>query len=227
MSSSTPRFCGLCGGSLVERLVESEKRSRATCSDCGVIAYRNPQVLVSTIVAAGERILLCKRANAPAAGRWGLPGGFMECGETLEEAAARETFEETGVRVSPRELRLHAVSTLPEISEVYVGFVATLAERTDLVCGAECTEVGFFEEASVPWAELTYPDVGEYLRVYFRELRNTESAIHFSRLDAAGVLSHSYRIAGIEEVRRVRAAQADSQLTAATDEDASGESSRG
>ena len=205
MSTSTPRFCGMCGGALVERLAPSEQRLRATCSQCGAIAYRNPQVLVSTIVAVGERILLCQRAQAPAAGRWTLPGGFMECGETLEEAAARETLEETGVRLSPRELRLHAVSTLPELSEVYIGFLATLAEPQGLVCGSECSEVRFFEEAAVPWAELTYPDVGEYLRKYFRECQRGEHAIHFSRLDAAGVVSSAYRIAGIEFVRRQRA----------------------
>jgi len=207
MSSPTPRFCGLCGGPLLERLVESEQRLRSVCSQCGVIAYRNPQVLVSTIVAAGERILLCQRAHDPAAGRWSPPGGFMECGETLEEAAARETFEETGVRLNPRELRLHTVSTLPEISEIYVGFIAMLAEAPALVCGPECTTVGFFEEAAVPWTDLTYPDVGEYLRMYFREFRTRQHDIHFNRLDAAGVVSSTYRVAGVDEVRRLRGAR--------------------
>jgi ADP-ribose pyrophosphatase YjhB (NUDIX family) len=209
MSSSIQRFCGVCGGALIERWLESEQRLRAVCSGCGSVAYQNPRVLVTTIVEAGERVLLCKRASAPAAGRWALPGGFMECGETLEEAAARETFEETGVRLNARELRLHALSTLPEISEVYVGFVATLGDLADLACGAECSEVRFFGEAEVPWAELTYPDVGEYLRVYFRERREGEQAIHHSRLDSAGVLSHAYRVVGIDEVRRLRADRSD------------------
>lgn len=128
----------------------------------------------------------------------------MECGESLEEAAVRETFEETGICLAPRELRLHALSTLPEISEVYVGFLARVAEGVELVRGAECSEVRFFEEAAVPWAELTYPDVGEYLRVYFQERRNADYAIHLSRLDASGVVSRAYRVASIEEVRRLR-----------------------
>ena len=128
----------------------------------------------------------------------------MECGETLEEAAARETFEETGVRVHAATLRLHAVSTLPEISEVYVGFIAQLTEPQELVCGVECSALSFFDQANVPWAELSYPDVAAYLRVYFQEKQRGTHAIHFSRLDASGVTSQGYETAAIIETHRSR-----------------------
>lgn len=205
MSAPTPCFCSQCGGALLDRFVDAEQRLRRVCAQCGEIAYHNPQVLVSTIVASGDRVLLVRRAGPPAAGRWVLPGGFMESGETLEEAAARETCEETGVRLDPRELRLYAVATLPEISEVYVGFLATVAEHTDLVCGSECTEVRFFSEADAPWTEIAFPDIGAYLRVYFGERRSGAHVIHFGCLDAACVVSKSYRIADVEEARRPRA----------------------
>jgi ADP-ribose pyrophosphatase YjhB (NUDIX family) len=188
----------------VERFVEPEQRARSVCLRCGLIAYRSPQVLVSAIVAAGDRVLLCRRAQPPASGLWAPPGGFVECGETLEEAAARETLEETGIRIDPRRLRLHAVSTLPDISEVYIGFIATVAEDTDPVCGRECMEVRFIAEGDVPWGELAYPDIGEYLRTYFREHCSGEQVIHFSRLDATGVVSSAYRVFRIEESRRLR-----------------------
>jgi ADP-ribose pyrophosphatase YjhB (NUDIX family) len=204
MQVTTPRFCQLCAGALVERLVQSEQRIRPVCGQCGAIAYRNPQVLVSTVVGVEDRVLLCQRAYAPAAHRWGLPGGFLECGETLEEAAARETFEETGVRLSPGALRLHALSTLPEIGEVYVGFVAALPAASPLVCGPECLDVRFFAEAEMPWDELTYPDVGAYLRLYFRERQNAESGVHFCRLNSTETLRHTYQIAGSFEVRTAR-----------------------
>ncbi|HTU61382.1 MAG TPA: NUDIX hydrolase, partial [Polyangiales bacterium] len=199
MSLAKPRFCAQCAGPLVDRFIEVEQRSRPCCSVCGHLVYQNPRVLVTTIVAVGESILLCRRAHEPAAGRWALPGGFMECGETLEEAAARETFEETGVQLDAGALRLHAVSTLPEISEVYVGFVALLTQPPALVCGAECSELAFFGEAEVPWSELSYPDVGEYLRVFFREHARNAHVIHFSRLDASGVSSQGYDVAATVE----------------------------
>jgi ADP-ribose pyrophosphatase YjhB (NUDIX family) len=204
MSDAKPRFCAQCAGPLVERWVEVEQRTRPCCSVCGCLVYQNPRVLVTTIVAVGESILLCRRANAPAAGRWALPGGFMECGETLEEAAARETFEETGVRLDAGALRLHAVSTLPEISEVYVGFIALLTQPPSLVCGAECSELAFFGEADVPWSELSYPDVAEYLRVFFSEQTRSAHVIHFSRLDASGVSSQGYDVAATVETHRAK-----------------------
>jgi ADP-ribose pyrophosphatase YjhB (NUDIX family) len=200
-----PIFCGQCGGPLVETFVELEGRARAVCTQCGSIAYRNPRVLVDTIVAAADEVLLCRRALAPAAGRWAPPGGFLECGEALEEAAARETFEETGVSLDTRQLRLHDVSTLLDLNEVYIGFLAELSERPALVCGPECTEVRFFREEAVPWAELAYPDFVDHLRQYFRERRSGERAIHFSRLDSEAVISSSYSISAIGEAKRLRA----------------------
>jgi ADP-ribose pyrophosphatase YjhB (NUDIX family) len=190
---------------LVERFVDVEQRVRRVCARCGEIAYHNPQVLVSTIVASGDRVLLCRRASPPAAGRWVLPGGFMESSETLEEAAARETREETGVRLDPHELRLYAVATLPEISEVYVGFLATVGGHTELVCGSECAEVGFFSETDLPWTEVAYPDIGAYLRLYFYERRSGAHVIHFGYLEDARVVDISHRIAEVEEACRPRA----------------------
>lgn len=128
----------------------------------------------------------------------------MESGETLEEAAAREIHEETGVRLRPSELRPYAVATLPEIGEVYVGFLATVAEQPDLVCGSECTEVRFFGEADFPWMELAYPDVGVYLREYFSEHRSGAHVVHFGSIAATCVVSKSYRIADVAEGQRPR-----------------------
>jgi len=186
---------------MADRFVELEQRVRRICERCGTIAYGNPQVLVNAIVASGDRVLLCRRARPPAAGRWALPGGFMESGETLEEAAARETHEETGVCLDPRALRLHAVVTLPNISEIYVGFLATVDQEPELACGLECMEVRFFSEADVPWTEFSYADIGVYLRMYFGERRSGTHPIHFGRIDAACVVNKAYRIADVEEAR--------------------------
>jgi ADP-ribose pyrophosphatase YjhB (NUDIX family) len=204
MVMPTPRFCSSCGGPLTERMIAAEHRLRLVCTGCGAIAYRSPQVLVSALVAAGSRVLLGRRAEPPAAGRWAPPGGFMECGETLEQAAARETLEETGVRIDPRELRLYAVSTLPQISEVYVGFRVALAEEQPVNVGSECLEAGFFAEADIPWEQLAYPDIGGYLRRFFREHQRNDYAIHFGHLGATEMLRHSYKIREVEEARMTR-----------------------
>lgn len=208
MSAPIPKFCSQCGNALMDRFVEAERQVRRVCVHCGEVAYQNPQLLVSTIVAWGDRVLLCRRAGPPAAGRWVLPGGFMESGEALEQAAVRETYEETGVRLEPRELRLYAVASLPEINEVYVGFLASFVEHTQLICGSECSEVRFFSETDLPWTDLAYPDVGVYLREYFGECRSNVQVIHSGCLDAAEVWSKSYRIVGVEDAHRLRATTA-------------------
>jgi ADP-ribose pyrophosphatase YjhB (NUDIX family) len=203
-ADAPPYFCTECGGALVDRFVCVEHRTRRICIQCGRIAYCNPKVLVTTIVASGERVLLCRRAWPPAAGRWVLPGGFMECSETLEEAAVRETREETGVRLDSLALRLYGVAMLPHISEIYVGFVATAAGPLELASDSESTEVAFFSEADLPWAELAYPDIRFYLREYFSERRSGVQVFHYGCIDNAQVVSKAYRIAEVEEARRPR-----------------------
>jgi len=204
MTVPVPRFCSSCGAPLVERMVLAEQRLRLVCSGCATITYLSPQVLVSTIVTFAGRVLLCRRAEAPAVGLWNPPGGFMERNETLEEAAARETYEETGVRIEARDLRLYTVWTLPEISEVYVGFRIDLAEQPRLQPGIESLDVRFFAEAEVPWQELAYPDIAGYLRMFFWEQRRNEYSVHFSRLDTAGVVTRAYQIRRIVETRGLR-----------------------
>ncbi len=63
-----------------------------------------PVPAVSAIVFRGDEVLLVKRASEPNKGRWSIPGGVLEVGETIEEAAIRETREETNVVVRPREV---------------------------------------------------------------------------------------------------------------------------
>ncbi|MCW4049408.1 MAG: NUDIX hydrolase [Candidatus Bathyarchaeota archaeon] len=59
---------------------------------------------VAATVIHDDKILLCVRGNLPSAGKWGLPGGVVELGETLEEAVVREVMEETSVHVKPVKL---------------------------------------------------------------------------------------------------------------------------
>jgi 8-oxo-dGTP diphosphatase len=62
-----------------------------------------PRVAVGALVTKAETVLLVKRGKAPSEGKWAIPGGSVELGETLQQAAEREIFEETGIRIRAAE----------------------------------------------------------------------------------------------------------------------------
>jgi mutator protein MutT len=73
---------------------------RGRCPVCHFVDYGNPAPAVGFFLLDGERVLLAVRAFEPAKGKLDIPGGFIEAGETAEEAVVREAEEETGLRVS-------------------------------------------------------------------------------------------------------------------------------
>ncbi|MCK5943864.1 MAG: NUDIX hydrolase, partial [Planctomycetes bacterium] len=93
------KFCCDCGGDLIDRVPDGDDRSRRWCRACEKAHYQNPLVVVGCLVERDDELLLCRRAIEPGHGRWTVPAGFLELGETLAQGAARETLEEAGARV--------------------------------------------------------------------------------------------------------------------------------
>ena len=176
----TIKFCSQCGSEKIElRSPPGDDRTREVCGACGHIHYVNPKIVVGSIPVWGEQILLCKRAIEPRYGKWTLPAGFMEENETLAEGAKRETLEEAGARITIE--KLYASYSLPEISQVYVLFLAKL-DDLNYSAGIESLEVKLFSESEIPWQELAFATIGEALRRYLADRTEGVYAPHFADL---------------------------------------------
>jgi ADP-ribose pyrophosphatase YjhB (NUDIX family) len=150
------------------RVPDGDNRVRACCDRCGAIHYVNPRPVVGTIPVWGDRVLLCRRAIEPRYGKWTLPAGFMEVGETTADGAVRETLEEAGARVELGPL--FTMLDVPHVQQIHIFFRATLVD-TAFAAGDESLEVRLFGEHEIPWDEMAFRTVSTTLRHYFADHR--------------------------------------------------------
>lgn len=94
------RYCPRCSGDLTRTTPPGDVRERLTCPACDVVFYKNPRPVVAALIERDGKVLLARRAGGERAGKWDLPGGFVELEETAEEALAREVLEEVGCGIS-------------------------------------------------------------------------------------------------------------------------------
>ncbi len=147
----------------IRRTPDGEDRERLICGDCGFIAYENPKIVTGSVVSVEGKILLCRRAIEPRRGFWTIPAGYMELGETVEEAARREAFEEA--RADLLLDGILAVYSIARIGQVQVLFRASLAQP-GFEAGPESLEVKLFAWDDIPWDDLAFPTVHWVLRAW-------------------------------------------------------------
>ena len=164
------KFCHQCAGLLILRTPPGDDKPRHCCSECDTIFYLNPKNVVGTLPCFEDKVLLCKRAIQPRAGKWTLPAGYMENGESSLDGAIRETTEEAGASVIVKSDSLYTLFNLPKINQVYMFFRTELA-NLDFAAGIESLEVALFSEAEIPWREIAFPVVKSTLEHYFDDLR--------------------------------------------------------
>src|SRR5260221_11449440 len=121
---------------------------RFVCTSCGMIHYKNPLLVLGCVPQWEDKILLCKRAIEPRMGYWTVPAGFMENGETMQHAAARECYEEALARGEVGSLL--AVGNVTHAAQVHVMFRARLL-APDFPPGPESLEDGLDPPTETPW----------------------------------------------------------------------------
>jgi ADP-ribose pyrophosphatase YjhB (NUDIX family) len=170
------KFCRNCGAAVVYRVPDDgDVRERAVCPACDTIHYENPLTVVGTVPHWGDKVLLCKRNIEPRWGKWTLPAGFMELGETTIEGAARETDEEAGAKFEME--GLITVMSVPRVGQVHIFYRARLlSDRFDP--GHETIEARLFTQDEIPWEEIAFRTVKETLVHYFEDRRKGQFSVH-------------------------------------------------
>src|SRR5918995_2363560 len=145
------QYCAACGSLTEERPVEGS--IRPVCTGCGQVVYLDPKLAVAVLIARDGRILLGKRGpGAREPGKWSFPAGFVERGERVERAAAREAREETGLDVVVGDLvGLYSSEGETVVLAVYEASSAMGEPRA----GDDLVQVGWFAISDLP--ELAFP----------------------------------------------------------------------
>jgi molybdenum cofactor cytidylyltransferase len=145
-----PEYCQRCGARVWQR--ELYGRLRPRCPVCRYTYFYDPKLATAVIVEIDGRIVMQRRAVDPGAGKWSLPSGFVDRGEIVTEAAAREVFEEVGLVV--RDLQSIGFYSEPGATVTLAVFAAEAAGQQP-VAGDETSEVMLAEPRALP--ELAFP----------------------------------------------------------------------
>lgn len=163
------KFCPGCGSPL-ER-TETAGKIRPACAPCRRVIYYDPKVAAVVIVARENRILMVRRANQPGYGRWSVPGGYVDRGEVVERAAAREVQEETGLEVEIAGLLgLFSQAGNPVIVAAFAGRETGGVLRA----GPETLAVDFFPQDALP--PLAFPRDIQMLELWTEYRRRNNPA---------------------------------------------------
>jgi NAD+ diphosphatase len=146
------RRCGVCGApTLVTRAGHCRVCSDPSCAQ-EYFPRIDPAIIV--LVSDGERALLGRQASWPAR-RYSTIAGFVEPGESLEDAVVREVLEETAVRVS--NVRYHSSQPWPFPASLMVGFFASAAPASEVHVGGELEDARWFTRAQIASGEALAP----------------------------------------------------------------------
>ncbi len=141
----TAQHCSQCGSRMV--LATIGERPREQCPVCGFIAWRNPAPVAMAVIEHEQQLVLIRRSDAPLAGYWAPPAGYVETGESVPEAVIREAREECGL-----EIALDELAGVYSQADVEVLIVAYRAHSTGgrLIAGDDASDAQLFAAGQMP-----------------------------------------------------------------------------
>lgn len=173
------KFCQNCGNPTYKTIPDLDHQLRDVCTVCGFIHYQNPKVVAGALIIHEDKVLLCRRAIEPCYGRWTIPAGYMEIGETIEQGAMRECWEEAEAKIQIEQL--YCTYDIPYVGHIYMLFKSQL-QGTHFGIGEESLECALFAEHEIPWHDLAFLTVERTLRHYFADRKQNVFPAHLETL---------------------------------------------
>ena len=159
------RFCPRCGGALEKRSIKALEPKRLVCQACTFIFYQDPKVVAGTIFTLNGGVVLLRRGVEPSLGKWVFPGGYVDRGESVEQAALRETREESQLEVVIGSLL--NVYSYPQSPNVIIVYAAQIVGGA-LAAADESLEAATFLPQKIPWQELAFDSTRDALKDYIK-----------------------------------------------------------
>ncbi len=152
--------CSFCGAPFAD-----DQPWPRVCGNCHNITFRNPIPVAVVLVPVESGLLMIRRGIEPRKGMLALPGGYVNFGESWQQAAAREVFEETGLTLDPAEISLFDVISAPDSTVLIFGQATprTTAELPNFVPTDETMEMVVLEVLE----ELAFPLHTQVAEAYF------------------------------------------------------------
>lgn len=172
-------YCSQCGSAeLVFKIPQGDNRSRFICKSCDTIHYSNPKIVAGCLPVWNNQVLLAKRSISPRYGYWNIPSGYLENGESVEDGALREVWEEAQAEVV--DLKLKTIYSLPHINQVYIHFIGILKNGAFGI-GEESLDVKLFSENDIPWDQMAFTSSVFTLEKYLDDQKQGIEEVHLGR----------------------------------------------
>ena len=159
------RHCPVCGNELQSASVRENEPPRLVCRDesCKFVFYLDPKLVACAVVEKDNKIILLKRAFSPEQGKWVMPGGYVDRGEVVEDAAVREAREECKIGIEIKDIL--GVYSYDGYLEVVIVYLADFISR-ELAAGDESTDVRLIDPEEIPWDSLAFESTRDALKDY-------------------------------------------------------------